>query len=89
MEFIVLEEKNDAMTFELKGEKHTFPNLLCWALLKDPKVKLAVYDAGHPLIGHPKIRVETKGKKPKKAIEDALTRITKELTLLKRSVGQA
>ena len=89
MELVVLEEKKQSMAFELKGEKHTFPNLLCWALLRDPKVKLAVYEPGHPLIGHPKIRVETNAKAPRKAISDALDRITKELTALKRAVGQA
>jgi len=89
MKLNVIQKTKDSLTFELIGEQHTFPALLCWALLKDKKVESAVYDVGHPLVGSPKIYLKTKGKVPKKAIEDALKIIESEMEDLKKAMAKA
>jgi len=76
------------MIVELKGEAHTFPSLLCWALLKDPKVQVAVYDMPHPLIGTPRVHIKTKGEEPKAALKKALKLVQKELDSLNKAVSK-
>jgi len=36
MKFAVIEETKNSLVFELEGEEHSYPGLLCWALLKWP-----------------------------------------------------
>ena len=88
MELVFIENRKDSMVVELKGEAHTFPALLCWALLKDPKVKVAVYDVPHPLVGTPRMHVKTKGEEPKAALKKALKLIQKEMGSLEKSVSK-
>ncbi|MBN3037185.1 MAG: DNA-directed RNA polymerase subunit L [Candidatus Diapherotrites archaeon] len=85
MEMNILKDDKDELVFELKGEQHTYPALLCWALLNDPKVRVAVYDAGHPLIGKSCIRIKTSGKSPKKALESAVSLLGSEFSGLERA----
>jgi len=78
MELDIVEDKKNRMVFELKGETHTFCNILRKELWNDKHVKIATYNIEHPLIGVPKIIVETDGKKsPKKALQEAVKRIEK------------
>lgn len=80
MEVEVIEDKKNFLVLALKGERHTFPGLLCWALLKDKNVKTAVYEVEHPVVGIPKIYVRTTGKEtPRKAIQKAIKVIHEEL----------
>jgi DNA-directed RNA polymerase subunit L len=88
MELNFLEDRKDSMVVELKGEEHTFPGLLCWALLKDSKVQVAVYDIPHPLIGTPHLHVKTKGETPKAALKKALKLIKKEIDSIDSSVSK-
>ncbi|MFC2174746.1 DNA-directed RNA polymerase subunit L [archaeon] len=88
MELVFLENRKDSMVVDLKGEAHTFPSLLCWALLKDPKVQVAVYDVPHPLIGTPRVHIKTKGEEPKAALKKALKLIHKELDSLNTTVSK-
>ena len=88
MELKFIENKKTSMIVELIGEEHTFPGLLCWALLKDPKVTLAVYDIPHPLIGIPHLYIQTKGEEPKAALKKALKVIQKELDGINKVVSK-
>ena len=88
MELVFHEDRKDSMIVELKGEQHTFPALLCWALLKDPKVKVAVYDVPHPLIGTPFLHVKTKGEEPRAALKKALKMIQKEFDSIDAKVSK-
>jgi DNA-directed RNA polymerase subunit L len=89
MKLNVVSEDKSSMVFELEGAQHSFPALLCWALLKDPKVEMAMYNVEHPLVGRPKIHVKTKSEEPRKAIEAALKLITSELEGVRKGVGSA
>mgnify|MGYP001228284523 CR=1 FL=1 len=75
MEFNALEESKSKLVFELKGETHTFCNLLKEELRKVKGVTLAAYRIDHPLVGVPRFQIETKGIEPRKAIKEALKNI--------------
>lgn len=75
MEFIVLEESKSKLIFELKGETHTFCNLLKEELRKVKGVTFAAYKIEHPLVGIPTFQLETKSVQPRSAITDALKNI--------------
>ena len=79
MEINIIEEDKKRMIFEIKGESHTLTNLLEKELWKDEDVKSAGYNVAHPLIGVPKMIVETTTKKtPREAVEDAIKRLKKQ-----------
>lgn len=80
MELNVLEESKTKLSFQLKGETHTFCNLLKAQLVKVNGVTLATYKIDHPLVGVPTFLVETKGIEPRKAVKDALKALKKEAT---------
>ena len=80
MEIEVLENKKDTLEFILKGERHTFPNLLKSALLKDSAVEMAAYSLDHPMDNFAKFIVKTKGKTAAKAVQDAVKLIDSELS---------
>ena len=88
MELVFVEDRKDSMIVDLKGEAHTFPGLLCWALLKDPKVTVAVYNMPHPLIGTPRIHIKTKGEQPRAALKKALKLIQKELDSIDTKISK-
>jgi len=79
MEINIIEEEKKKMIFEIRGEGHTLSNLLEKELWKDEDVKAAGYNVAHPLIGIPKMVVETNGKKTaREAVEDAVKRVKKQ-----------
>ena len=88
MKLNVLEDKKDSMVFELQGEQHTFPALLCWALLQDDDVEVAVYDLHHPLVGQPHIHLKVKKGEPREALKKALKKIKGELSDLEKGIGK-
>jgi DNA-directed RNA polymerase subunit L len=78
MKLKILEDKKKKMVLEIKGETHTFCNALKKELWNDKHVKAAGYTISHPVIGIPKIVVETDGvEKPKKALIEAAKRLDK------------
>jgi DNA-directed RNA polymerase subunit L len=77
MEFNVLEEEKNKLVFELKGENHTFCNLLKTELRKLKSVTLVSYRIDHPLVGVPTFMLETKGAEPRKALKEALKNVKK------------
>ena len=72
MEFTVLEESKTKLSFQLKGETHTFCNALKEALEEVKGVEVATYRIDHPLVGIPQFFIETKGVEPRKALKEAL-----------------
>ena len=76
MELNVLETSKNKLVLQIKGVGHTFCNNLKSELWNDSSVNVAGYVIEHPLIGIPKLVVETDGKRePKKAVLDAVSRI--------------
>jgi len=76
MEFIVLSESKTELVFQLKGETHTFCNMLKAELQKVKGVEIATYNIDHPLIGVPQFMIQTKGTEPRKALKTALKAIS-------------
>jgi len=78
MELNVIEDKKNRMVFEIKGETHTFCNILRKELWNDKHIKIAAYSIDHPLLGIPRFIVETDGKEePKEAVREAVKRLKK------------
>lgn len=80
MELKIVESGKNKLIVELKGEDHAFCNALKKELWNDEHVKAAAYNIDHPLVGEPKIIVETDGKEePKDALVAAAKRLKKEV----------
>jgi len=88
MEFKVLEESKTKLVFELKGETHSFCNLLKNELQHVKGVEIATYRIDHPLVGLPKFIVETKGADPRKVLKEALSSVKKKATEFQKEVGK-
>jgi len=89
MKINILEDKKKRLVFELKGEDHTLCNVLREELWNDKCVTVSAYNISHPLVGIPKIIIETDGKKaPKKALKDAISRIKKKNSELRKQVSK-
>lgn len=88
MEFAVIEESKTKLVFELKGETHTFCNLLKEELLATKGVVTASYRIDHPLTGIPRFMLETKGAEPRKALREALTNIKKKAEAFKKEIAE-
>jgi DNA-directed RNA polymerase subunit L len=84
MEIEFLEDTKYRVVFNLKGADHTFTNALKAELWNDTDIKISAYNIEHPLVGIPKVVVETfSGKKDvKKAIIAACDRLKKRNTAL-------
>jgi DNA-directed RNA polymerase subunit L len=78
MEINVIEKTKSKIIIEIKGEGHTLCNALKEELYNDPAVKAAGYFIEHPVVGVPKLVVETSGKAAVKAIVDAAKRLMKK-----------
>jgi len=78
MELKVIENKKNRLVLEVPGTDHTFCNALKKELWNDKSVKVSAYNIEHPLIGVPKIILETEDKEPKKALSDAIKRLEKK-----------
>lgn len=89
MEIEVIKKQKNYLEFILKGERHTFPNLLRSRLLKDPAIEFASYVLDHPLDEDSRFVIKTKGKTPKKALDDALKKIEKDLGDFEKSIKKA
>ena len=80
MEIETINEDKNFWEFFLKGEKYTFPNLLKSRLLDDESVTFVSNKLDHFLLDKTQFVIRTKGKSPKKAVEDALKQIEKDLS---------
>ena len=89
MEINIIEEKENKISFEIKGEGNTFCNLLKDELWNDKNVTVAAYHIKHPLIGIPFMIVETEGKSPKQALESAAERVADKAEKLRKEAKSA
>ena len=89
MEIEIIESGKNEAEFLIKGERHSFPNLLRDTLSKDSSVEFVSYTLNHPLDKDAKFFVKTKKKTVKKALEDALSQIEKDLKDFKSSFSSA
>lgn len=89
MEITVLENTKTRLQFELKGESHTFCNILKEELWNDESVKVSAYSLRHPLVGVPRFIIETNGKKePKEAVQDAIKRLGKHAEKVEKAADE-
>jgi DNA-directed RNA polymerase subunit L len=87
MELNIIDEKNNKLILEIKGEGHTLANVLRKELWEDKHIKAAGYNVKHPLEGVPRLVIETDGKEdPKKALVAAVERIKKKNDELKKAL---
>ncbi len=77
MEIKIVELGKNHAKLIIKGEDHTFLNLLQHYLIEDEDVEIAKYNIPHPLVGEPEFFIKTKSKNPLKAIEEANNKIIK------------
>ncbi len=89
MEIDIVKKQKNFLEFILKGERHTFPNLLRSRLLKDPSVEFVSYVLDHPLDEDSRFVIKTKGKTAKKALENACKKIEKDLADFEKAVKKA
>lgn len=78
MEVKIVEIGDDYIKMIVKGEEHTYLNLLQHYLLEDERVVVARYNIPHPLVGEPELYVKTKGVNPIEAIKKANEKIIED-----------
>jgi DNA-directed RNA polymerase subunit L len=89
MECIIIEETKSRLQAEIKGADNTICSIVVDELWKDKDVTIAAFHIEHPLTASPKIVIETKGKEPRKALLDAITRVKKQLSELTKLAAKA
>ena len=72
----VIEEKKNSLVIEIDSN-HTVCNLVKEELYNDENVKIASYSIDHPLVGKPRMLIETSGSEPKSALTSASQRVKK------------
>ena len=85
MELKVIEEKKNKLILEVEGEDHTLCNAIRKELWNDKNIKVAGYFINHPLVGVPKIVVESSDE-PKKSLIEAAKRLKKANEKLRKEV---
>lgn len=78
MEIEIIEKSKNKLKFNLKGEDHTFCNILRKELNNDKNVKIAEYRIENSLTSIPIFFVETSSGSPVKALTDAVKRLAKQ-----------
>jgi len=90
MEVEILENTKTRISFELKGESHTFCNILKEEIWNDDSVRVSSYNINHPLVGFPHFIIETNGKKSAiDAVKDAVKRLEKDAEKVKKAASSA
>jgi len=89
MEIKVLEESKNKLVVELIGEGHSLCNALKAELWKNKKVKIAGYNIAHPLIGVPKLVIETESGNPKEFLLDAVKAVRKDTDAFLKAFSKA
>lgn len=87
MEINVLDKKKNSLTIEIKGEDHTLCNAIKSELWNDKDTKISAYDIKHPLVGIPRLKIESKSD-PKKALIDAANRLQQSNEKFKKSFSK-
>jgi DNA-directed RNA polymerase subunit L len=78
MEIKIVELDENYAKLKIKGEDHTFLNLLQHYLLENEHVLFAKYDIPHPLIQEAELIVRTDGMNPMEALRTANEMIISE-----------
>ena len=89
MQLSVLEQTKNRLKFELKGEDHSFCNVLKKELWSDKATDISGYYVEHSLVSQPVFTVKTKSGDPKKVVLDAVDRLktwTKDMKDLAKSL---
>ncbi len=79
MEVKVIELADDYAKILIKGEDHTYLNLLQHELVNDDSVLLAKYNVIHPLKDEAEFMIRTSGKNPIDALKEANERIVSKV----------
>ena len=83
MEISILEQDKHKLKLSIKGETHTFCNLIRKELWQDEHIRIAGYNIEHSLVGHPMLIVETDDKAdPKKVLIKTVERLKKQKRLI-------
>lgn len=85
MELNFIDDKKNRVVVEVKGEDHTFCNLLKEELWADNSVKAAAYRIEHPLVKIPNLMVEVSGDSARTVMKRACTRVNNQLDKFKQS----
>ncbi len=87
MELELVEKGEGSLLIKVRGEGHTFCNLLRKSLYDDKHVIAASYVIEHPLTEPPKFYVKTKkGKTPERVLTDAAGRVAGQLRELQKQL---
>ncbi len=86
MEVKIIELGDNYIKMIIKGEDHTFLNLLQHYLAEDDDVVLAKYNIPHPLVGDPELYVKTNGTDPIEVIKRANEKIIKICDILLKQI---
>ena len=86
MEVEVLESSKNKLKFKIKGETHTFCNILRREIYKDKSTKIAGYRIEKSLENEPIFILETETKDPKKILLEAVDRLRDEFKELESKV---
>lgn len=81
MELKTVSEDKNVIEIKMRGENHTFCNLIRKELTENEDVEAAAYKIDHPLVSSPVLLVQTSKGTPKKALQlaiDSLRKKTKE-----------
>jgi len=89
MELEIIKQEKNLLEFALKKERYTLPNLLKNKLLQDSSVIFVSNKLEHSLLDTTHFVLRTKGKTPKKALEDALKKIEKDLASFELGIKKA
>ncbi len=77
MEIKILEDKKNKIVLETKDLQQGILNALKNELYNDKHVKIATYSIRHPLVGKPKMILETDGADPRDVLKKAADRLKK------------
>jgi DNA-directed RNA polymerase subunit L len=82
MEFEVLENKQKRLVVVLHGADHTICNVLVDALWQESGVSNVAYTIDHPLVGKPKLVIETTSAHPTDVLLSATKKVKKSFASL-------
>ncbi len=85
MELNILENTKNRLKFEIKGEGHSFCNMLKSQLWNENNIEIAGYHIEHSLVSEPVFVIQTEKGDPKKVLLDAVEELQKRNKALKES----
>jgi DNA-directed RNA polymerase subunit L len=86
MEVKIVEVGENYIKMIVKGEDHTYLNLLQHYLVENKNVVITKYHIPHPLVGEPELYVRTDGKDPVEVIREANKKIVEVFGSLAKQI---